>query len=413
MKINETVREDGLRIITGKVPSKKVFVQMIAGVGSAYDPEGKDGLFHYFEHMAFKGSGRRNINEIRDFARKNILQSNASTGRLQTEFHGEAVRHKFSLLCDYICDIFFNSIYPADEVEREKEVVFNEIARDWDQDNYAVYFLLWENLWEKNPMRIFGVGSPDGVKSITRENLLEAKQKWYVPSNTLAIGIGPIEHEKFVEEINQRVPLNHSKTEHLSWADEYLILPKNKEVVLLRPKREKATLVYGCKFPMFKEEKANAVLQVLEYTLVKGSASLLWNEIREKRGLAYTVSGGVGGSYPLALDFTVYSEMLPNRVDEVRELINKFVHKNLEHNCSFEDTKEYLYDWYSLSTENLNPGANFISEKNKFGEPVKLAERQFQRYCNLIKSVTFDNVEDMRSELLKQEKFVTVVIKPS
>ena len=106
MKVQETIREDGLHIISGRIPSKKVYMKLLAKVGSAYDQPDKRGLFHYFEHMAFKGTSNRTLQDIISFSRRNVLARNAYTGRIETGYWGEAVARKFPLLCEFLCDIF-------------------------------------------------------------------------------------------------------------------------------------------------------------------------------------------------------------------------------------------------------------------------------------------------------------------
>lgn len=414
MKLSETIRDDGLRIVTARVPSKKVYFEILAQVGSAYDPPEKRGLFHYFEHMAFKGTEKRMTEEIRAFARRNLLEHNASTGRLETNYYGKAVYRKSSHLLELLSDMYCNSIFPTAEVEREKEVVLNEIARDNDKDNYIAYFGLWEQLWRENPLRIFGVGSPEGVQSVTREDLLEARSYWYVPSNTMAIAVGNIEHDTFVSILEKYLPHNTRGVSHLSWSDEYTVLPQKSEVIIEKPRREKATLVYGCKFPVYADERSKIVVKFLEYTLVLGTSALLWTELREKRGLAYTISGGVVTAYQLGAYFNVYVEMLPNRVDEVRELLPTILSNPFTDKKAFEETREYLYDWFSLGyDDNPSHWAYLIRLAAQMGQPLKSLERYFQRQCKVIASVSMDETERMRFLTLEPEKFTTVIVRPS
>ncbi|MDZ4284810.1 MAG: pitrilysin family protein [Patescibacteria group bacterium] len=414
MKLSETTRGDGLRIVTARVPSKRVHFDLVAHVGSAYDPEDKRGLFHYFEHMAFKGTHERSVSDIRAFAQRNLLHNNASTGRTETRYYGEAVYKKAHHLIGLLCDLYCNSTFPADEVEREKEVVLNEIARDNDQDNYVAYFGLWEQLWKENPLRVFGVGSPDGVKSVTKGDLQQAQARWYVPSNTLAIAIGNIRHEEFVAELNKHIPHDTRSVSHLSWGDEYNEPPQKTEVIIEKSQREKATLVYGCKFPLYTDERDYIVSKFLEWVLVTGASSLLWTELREKRGLAYSVGGGVSTEHPLGAYFSVYVEALPSRLDEVRELIPSVLFQPFTDEAVFEETREHLYDWYTLGyDEGQSSWSSLIRRAAQGGKSLKKLERYFERHCKIISSVSLDEMEQMRVATLEPEKFVTVIIQPS
>ncbi len=413
MKTQETIRDDGLRIITGKVPSKKAHMRLIAKVGSAYDPPHQQGLFHYFEHMAFKGTKQRTVEEIRSFSRRNILNSNASTGRLATTYEGEAVYKKFFRLCDFLCDLYSNSNFPPEEIEREQEVVLNEIARDQDQDNYIAFWKLWEALWQSNPLRIFGVGTPEGVRSVDRDTLMAAKEKWYVPSNTIAIAVGKVDHNEFVSELNRHIPENAKTVARLTWEDEYETTPHQPEVIVERPQREKATIVFGCKFPLRTDDGHAATSKLLQYTLVTGAGSLLWRELREKRGLAYSLSGGVTNEYPLGAHFYVSVETMPDRIDTVRELVPPILLQPFSNQKIFEETKEYLADWHTLDYEELHRWASLLQNELQKGKAPKSTERYLSRFHKAISSVTIDEVEELRKTTFTPERFATVVIKPT
>lgn len=410
--LQETVREDGLRVITKKLPFvKSVVLAVSALAGLADDHPDKEGLLHFFEHMAFKGTTTKSRQDIKKLLGR-FVNSNAYTDWLRTCYYASAPYFRLQLLQDIIFDIYSNPIFPEDEIEKEKEVVLNEIARDWDNDNYRAYFALWENLWEKNPMRIFGVGTPEGVKNINRNDLIAGRNHWHVPSNTLAIAVGNIDHEDFVAEINRHAPLFDSMVSHMDWSDEYENLPQKSEIIIERPKREKAVIVYGCKFPLYVDERISQTSQFLQYLLTKGHASVLWNEIREKRGLAYTVSGGVSGEHPLGKYFYVAVETLPKRIEEVRELIYKFVHSPLENGADMETIREYLFDWFSLGYDDPGDWADLIRGRIKLNVSPKTAEKHFEKRKKIISKLTLDEVEAMRQEVLKPERFVTVVVKP-
>ena len=125
MKINETIRKDGLRIISCHVPNKRsVQVELISRVGSAYDPADHQGLFHCFEHMAFKGTKTRSIEDLQSFSAKNLFGGNAATGTLGTTYDASVVDRKMPEACEYLCDIYFNSTFPARELKKKSSQFF-------------------------------------------------------------------------------------------------------------------------------------------------------------------------------------------------------------------------------------------------------------------------------------------------
>lgn len=413
MRIQETIRDDGLRIISGKVPSKKVHMSLTSLVGSAYDPPDRQGLYHYFEHMAFKGTKKRTVKDIRQFAARYLLHHNASTGKLSTAYYGTAVQRKLPQLCEFLCDTYFHSMYPEEEIEREKEVVLNEIGTRKDSDSNRAYFALWESLWQRNPLRDNGAGTQEGVEKITRTDLLNAHAKWHVPSSTVVIAVGDIPHHDLVNRLKALVPFQKQDVSRKNWDSEYGELPAEQNITIRLPGKQKATIVCGSKFPGHNRNQRTQVLwSFLVSMLVRGSNSTLWQEIREKRGFAYSVSGGISGEHLLGNYFFANASVLPSRVEEVCDLIYECILTPFSDPYMFEITKEWLYDWNTLEYEDLDDWAELISHTIALGLSAKQCERHFAHMRSLIQSVTLGEVEALRASTLKREHFVTVVVRP-
>lgn len=322
MRVQETIRDDGLRIISGKVPSKKVHMSLTSLVGSAYDPPDRQGLYHYFEYMAFKGTEKRTVKDIRQFAARYLLHHNAATSKLSTVYYGTAVQRKLPQLCELLCDTYFHSMYPEEEIEREKEVVLNEIGTRKDSDSNRAYFALWESLWQKNPLRENGAGTSEGVEMLTRSDLISAHAKWHTPSSTVVIAVGDIHHHDLVNRLNTLIPFQKQNVSWKSWDSEYGDPPAEQNITIRLPGKQKATIVCGSKFPGHNKNQRTQVLwSFLVSMLVRGSNSILWQEIREKRGFAYSVSGGISGEHLLGNYFFANASVLPSRVEEVCDLI--------------------------------------------------------------------------------------------
>ncbi len=411
MQVQETVREDGMRIISGKMRSKRVYLYLVSTAGSAYDPPDRHGLFHYFEHMAFKGTLRMTTEDIRSFSRRYLLNSNAGTGHTRTRYYASSIARKFPDLCRFLCDIYFHSTYPEEEIEKEKRVVLNEIARDRDNDAHRGYYALYEALWRENPQRRSGLGTPESVRSVTRQDLLYAHAGWHVPSATIVVAVGAIDHADLVAHINAAVPLMKQPVEHRSWDDEYDEPPQTRDVVVALPKKEKARVIYGSKFPASESDRAKMLNKYLSYLITSGTTSILWREVREKRGLAYELSGGVTGEPQLGNYFYASVLTLPADIEQVRGLMRESILEQPIEAEIFDATKEWLVDWFTLGIEKEEDWANLILSTLEQGLPVERCNRHNSRQLEICKSVTFDEVVERR-RLLQPEKFVTVTVRP-
>lgn len=416
MKIMETVRKDGLRIISCHFPRKKrVRVELISRVGYAHDPEDKRGLFHTFEHMAFKGTKKRNLKELKKFENANFFFTNATTRVLSTDYMAGAIDRRLPALCDYLCDIYFNATYPKAELEKEKGAILLEIARKEDDDRFQVWRAMDEHLYKENPARLRGGGTVEGIKNITREDLLREKSIWHIPSNTIAIAIGSVKHADFVREINKHVPLDYKKVELSTWSDEAGDIPEEKNVVLEKPERKKVVLALSRKVPSKVDPKIREAASLLSDLLGDSQNSMLWLEIREKRGLAYTINCSFGETYGLARDFSVYAEVAPDKIDEVARLIWKVLKKSvLDKKTEFEELKRRAYEGFEINAiEQSDPFSygNSIWRKIIDNKPVKQAESEDRERLKIISSLTINDLEKVRKELIKPEYFVRVVLK--
>lgn len=416
MKIQETVRHDGLRIISCNIPTQtKVLVSVSALVGSAYNPVNRQGLFHLFEHMAFKGTKKRSAAQIREFQNRNLLNSNASTARLQTEYWGTAIARKLHLVCDIITDIYAHSTFPAEGLKKEKSTVLLEAARNRDDDNYTAYQTLRELLYSKNPMSQFTTGTEEGIKSITRKHLLKEKEKWYVPSNTIAVAVGKVSHTAFVREMSEHIPEKRAEVIKQVWDNEIDVLPKINRREINREGRKKSTIVMGCKIADMVSDRIDITEDFMTSLLVAGWSSRLWNEVREKRGLAYTVDGGIARNRNLGAYFYVFVQTKPGKEKLVESLMRKAIFTPLSGKDKkiFEDTRETILDSIDVGYgEDLGRWIGLIFEKIAKEESLSGIKKYFSERRKIVKSISLHDAEKMRKELMRPERFATVILKP-
>jgi predicted Zn-dependent peptidase len=416
MKINETIRKDGLRIISCHIPHKRsVVVELIARVGYAYDPPEKPGLFHVFEHMAFKGTKKRSVKDLQSLASQNFFGRNATTGGLGTTYEVMAVDRKLSLACEYLTDIYFNSIFPAAEFEKEKRPILLEIARGNDDDATVAGRTLWDHLYKDNPLRFRGGGTVEGLQKIRRTDLLKEKSRWHVPANTIALAIGNVDHHNFVREINKRVPSNFQKAVMREWLDEANDLPVEREVTITRPKREKAILLFGCKIPLDIDLRSFEAMAFLNKMMGGSSGSRLWNEIREKRGLAYMIDSNYGATVGLGASFSVYAEIDPSKCEQAEKLIWQSLARPFTDQRKLEEVRELMFDAFevvAVEQSNFQRFEHLIWGKISEGKPVKSAEREDKRRLKIISTLSLKDIENVRKKFIRPERFVRVLLKP-
>lgn len=248
--------------------------------------------------------------------------------------------------------------------------------------------------------------------------LVSAQRVWYKPSNTLVIATGNINHNEFVAAIGNHVQHIQSDantpsfSSHRRWDDEADKIPSEREIIIERPQREKAIICFGAKVPFYTDEKMQVKALFFEFMVCRGTSSRLWRELREKRGLIYTMSGGMQHSFTLGHHFSLLIETLPQRVREVKERVMELLDIPVTDLQLFREVQEWLHDHYTLSYEDIRDWAGLIFGAIVRDNAPKRAERSFQRALRHIDAMTMEEVEHMRHYIIRPEHMVTVVMQP-
>lgn len=283
-----TTLENGLRLITSPMPdTRSVSVCIFLGVGSRYEPPTHAGISHFLEHLFFKGTDKRA--RPQDIAAAvegvgGIL--NAGTDRELTTYWCKSAAVHFPLVLDVLTDMLLHSRFDADEIERERQVIFEEIHMVKDSPHQRVGMLVDELLWPDHPLGTDVAGTVESVGAISRQSLLDFVAERYLPGNAVVSVAGALTHAEAAEAVaaataewrggpapagfaafearaNPRLRVEERDTEqtHLS-----LALPG---LSLRHPKR--------------------FVLDLLSVILGEGMSSRLFVEIRDNLGLAYSI----------------------------------------------------------------------------------------------------------------------------
>ena len=412
MKIDETIRKDGLRIVSCYLPRKRsVFVELVSLVGFAYDPPDKSGLFHVLEHMMLQGTKKRTAKELTLFAEKNFFKYNAGVSHTHTSFHANIIDRNLSLACDYLCDIYFNSILPTTSLKKERKIILLEATREQDSDNIIAERAMDKCLYEESPLLRIGVGTASGIDKISRSDLLKQKNEWFVPSNTIAIAMGNINHTKFVREISKRIPINMKKVALKEWPDEAIKLPLKKEVVIKRPNRENSILLLKCKIPRdigLQEQ----LLLVISKNLINYS---LMRETREKKGLTYVIQSQYATLLELGGEFYVYAETHPSKSAQVEKLIRKALARPLSDKNKIKNLLKKMLEHLEVSAVEESGYcyySDLLMENILEGKPVQEVENKEKKMLKIISQLTLGDVEVVRKKYIRPERFAKVLLEP-
>ncbi len=310
---NKAVLDNGLRVITSTMPhSRSVCLAIFVGAGSCYESKEEAGISHFAEHLFFKGTERRPTS-------KEITQDiegvggiiNGGTDKEVTVFWCKVASSHFPIALDVLSDLLLNSRFDNKEIERERQVINEEINMNLDIPQQRVDMLIDELLWPDQPLGREVTGYKETVSSITREQLLNYVARRYMPNNTVLSIAGNIQHEEATAKIKPMFD-KWAAGELLSG---YITNDKQTEARLrIEPKDiEQAHLclaVHGFSH----SHPQRFTLDLLNTVLGGGMSSRLFMEIREHKGLAYDIHSYTE-HFLKSGSFGIYAGVDPKKVE--------------------------------------------------------------------------------------------------
>ena len=334
-----TVLPSGLRIVTEEVPSvRSAAIGIWVNVGSRDESPATAGASHFLEHLLFKGTTRRNALEISATIEAVGGEMNAFTSKEYTCFYARVIDTDLPMAIDVVSDLITSSIVSALDVDAERKVVLEEIAMRDDDPSDLVHDLYAETYYGDTQLGRPILGTIKSISDMTRSSVFNYYKKKYLPQDLVVAVAGNIKHKRVVAMIEEAL----SRDNFLDVIGTPQIRPNTpvktkpmQSVGLLTRKTEQAHMFYGMEGVARSDERRFA-MGVLASALGGGMSSRLFQEIREKRGLAYSV-------YAYAQQFAgsgqigFYAGCNPTKAIEVVEIIREVLADVAENGMSHEE----------------------------------------------------------------------------
>jgi predicted Zn-dependent peptidase len=322
--VRRTVLPNGLRILTESIPAmRSVTFGIWVGVGSRDETPARAGVSHFLEHLLFKGTNRRSALDISASIEAVGGETNAFTTKEYTCYYARVLDADSPLAIDVMCDLVIDSVLAPSDVETERGVILEEIAMHDDEPGDEVHDLLAEAIYgADSPLGRLISGTADTVTPMTRKQIQAFYRSRYVPKNMVVSAAGNLDHTKLVKLV--REAFDRSGVEPSVGSPSPAVSPaapkiRKPSVVVREKDTEQAHVVLGCE-GFGRLDQRRFALGVLNNSLGGGMSSRLFQEIREKRGLAYSVYSYTS-QYADSGIFAVYAGCAPGKVDEVLDLI--------------------------------------------------------------------------------------------
>ena len=311
-----TALENGIRVVTETVPYlESVSIGIWIGAGARHELPGEEGVSHFLEHMLFKGTGRRTARQIADEMDMLGGHLNAYTEKESTFLYAKILREHLESAFDILADMILNSTLDPVELDREKNVVLEEIKRREDSPDELVHDLFEQTLWKGHPLGNSIIGEADSVAAFTQEKLQDFMRRCYTPDSVIISAAGCVEHG---EVVGCAAEAFGSCAGSRSDPGLHPVEPTYEQCVVAK-RTEQVHICFGTPgFPQADDDKYP--LAIIDAALGGGMSSRLFQEIRESRGLAYAI-GSYSASYSEGGLFAVYAGTSTRNVNQVMDLI--------------------------------------------------------------------------------------------
>ncbi len=309
-----SVLPGGLRVVTEAVPGvRSAAVGVWVGIGSRDEALPEHGASHFLEHLLFKGTQRRDAMEISSVMDAVGGELNAFTAKEYTCYYARVLDTDLALAVDVVSDLVTSALVAPADVESERGVILEEISMHDDDPGDVVHDAFAEALYGDHPLGRPVIGTVDSVQTLTAEAVAGYYRGRYTPENMVVSVAGNVEHELVLQLVAQAfgVVAPGEPAALRPWAPPPALTGA---VVEDRP-TEQAHLVLGM-HGLARDDPRRYALSVLSNALGGGMSSRLFQEVREKRGLAYSVYSYSSHHHDTGM-FGIYAGCSPSRVDEV------------------------------------------------------------------------------------------------
>jgi predicted Zn-dependent peptidase len=410
--VSRTVLPGGLRVVSEFLPAvRSVALGIWVGVGSRDEDEAHTGATHYLEHLLFKGTARRTALEISAEMDAVGGEMNAFTAKEYTCYYARVLDADLPLAVDILSDMVTSSLVTAKDVDAERNVVLEEIAMNEDDPSDTAHEAFTAKLFGDTPLGRPILGTADSIHAITREQIFEHYRARYTPEHLVVAAAGNLDHERLTELVAAAFgPALQRAAEpappRLNGSHPGFGAAAGVGTTLVSRGIEQANLVLGCE-GMSRTDDRRFALSVLNAAFGGGMSSRLFQEVREKRGLAYSVYSFSAQHADTGL-WGIYVGCLPAKADEVLAICAEEITRVTEGGLTDAELARGKGQVRGSIVLGLEDPSSRMSRLGK-SELVYPRLEPVEEVLTAIDAVTHDDVRAVAGEVLNRPKALAVV----
>jgi predicted Zn-dependent peptidase len=405
-QIDKTVLKNGIRILTRKMPhTRSVSMGVWVNVGARDENPAESGLSHFIEHMIFKGTRQRSAYQIAKEFDAIGGHTNAFTSMENTCYHAKVMDTHTDTMIEILSDIFLNSVFDPGEIEKERPVILQEIRMVDESPDEYVHLLSGKNFWGDNPLGRSILGAPENIIRFDADLIKTYFHRLYQPDRIIISAAGNIEHADIIERVG---PAFESIKPGNGIAER--ITPRSRSLVDLNHKDlEQVHICLGAPGLSITDPRRYAY-SLLNTILGGNMSSRLFQEIREKRGLAYSVYSFITSHVDTGM-LGVYLAVDPSRALEAANLVLNEIDKLSTQPVTAAELQgavEYTKGSLLLASEsNDNQMVRSAQNEIHFNRSIRLSE-----VIKKIESVTTAEILALAESLFKTDRMSLTLLGP-
>lgn len=395
---HKTTLDNGVRVVTERLPQfYSVSMSVWINVGSRDEGDFEKGYTHFIEHMLFKGTEHRSALDIAKELDAVGGFANAFTTKEQMCLHAKVLDSHLPLVVDILSDIFLNSVFDPGEIDRERQVILQEISMVEDTPDDYIHILHQGRYWQSNPLGNPIYGTADSVAGANRERLLEYMGNTFLPTEIVVSAAGNVDHQRFVDLVAKRMAGFSGQSVKPRRQP-----PDNHHVVEIIPKSlEQVHLCLGWKGCSSLDDR-RFTCHLVNVLLGGSMSSRLFQEIREKRALAYSVYSFVNSHVDTGM-MGVYAGTGLGQIQETLDIIDQELERL---------AREPIADAELRAAKEHFKGSMYLNAESNDSRMHRLAKNEFLfgRYVpfeeveSKVEAITSEAIQDwFRSAFSKQD----------
>ncbi|MFD8716240.1 M16 family metallopeptidase [Streptomyces anulatus] len=409
--VRRTVLPGGLRIVTETLPSvRSATFGIWANVGSRDETPTLNGATHYLEHLLFKGTAKRTALDISSAIDAVGGEMNAFTAKEYTCYYARVLDTDLPLAIDVVCDMLTGSLIAPEDVDAERGVILEEIAMTEDDPGDCVHDLFAHTMLGDTPLGRPVLGTVDTINALNRGQIARFYKKHYDPTHLVVAAAGNVDHATVVRQVRRAFERAGALSRHdavpMAPREGSRTLRTAGKVELLNRKTEQAHVVLGMP-GLARTDERRWALGVLNTALGGGMSSRLFQEVREKRGLAYSVYSYTSGFADCGL-FGVYAGCRPSQVHDVLKICRDELDRVATHGLDDDEVARAIGQLSGSTVLGLEDTGALMNRIGKselcWGEQMSVDDMLAR-----IAEVTPDDVREVAGELLTQRPSLSVI----